>query len=48
MREVVRGQFFGEAGDEDDDDDYNDYDNYNEETDEENLDAGVSDPEKGS
>lgn len=49
MREVVRGQFFGQADDEDDDDDdYNDYDNSDEETNEENLDARVSDSEKGS
>lgn len=50
MREVVRGQFFGEGDDDDEeeDGDYNDYENYDGETDEENLDAGVSDPEKGS
>jgi len=43
MREVVRGQFFSEG---DDDDDYDDYDDYDVERDEENFDAGVSDPEK--
>ena len=43
MREVVRGQFFGEV---DDDDDYDDYDDYDEETNEDNIDAGVSDSEK--
>ncbi len=41
MREVVRGQFFGEI--DDDDDDYIDHD---EETNEDNADAGVSDSEK--
>jgi len=47
MREVVRGQFFGEA---DDDDDYydDDYDDYDEEVNEDNFDAGVSDSEKGT
>ena len=43
MREVVRGQFFGEV---DDDDDYDDYDDYDEEANEDNIDAGVSDSEK--
>ncbi len=38
MREVVRGQFFGEIDDDDDDSDA--------ETKEENFDADVSDPEK--
>ena len=41
MREVVRGQFFGEVDDDDDD-----YDDYDEEPNEDNFDAGVSDPEK--
>lgn len=43
MREVVRGQFFGEA---DDDDDYDDYDDYDDEANEDDFDAGVSDSEK--
>lgn len=41
MREVVRGQFFGEIDDDDDD-----YDDYDEEVNEDNFDAGVSDSEK--
>jgi len=41
MREVVRGQFFGEVDDDDDD-----YDDYDEEANEDNFDAGVSDSEK--
>lgn len=45
MREVVRGQFFGDV--DDDDDDYDDdYDDYNGEENEDNFDAGVSDSEK--
>jgi RNA recognition motif-containing protein len=40
MREVVRGQFFGEV---DDDDDYDDYDG---EANEDNFDDGMSDSEK--
>jgi cold-inducible RNA-binding protein len=44
MREVVRGQFFGEIDDDDDDDD--DYDDYDEEANEDNFDADVSDSEK--
>ena len=50
MREVVRGQFFGEVDDYDDDyddyDDNGDYDDYDKEANEENVDAGVSDSEK--
>jgi hypothetical protein len=41
MREVVRGQFFGEVDDDDDD-----YDDYDEEANGDNFDAGVSDSEK--
>jgi RNA recognition motif-containing protein len=41
MREVVRGQFFGDVDDDDDD-----YDDYDEEASEDNFDAGVSDSEK--
>jgi RNA recognition motif-containing protein len=41
MREVVRGRFFGEVDDDDDD-----YDDYDEEVNEDNFDAGMSDPEK--
>jgi RNA recognition motif-containing protein len=41
MREVVRGQFFGEVDDDDDD-----YDDYDDEANEDNFDAGVSDSEK--
>ena len=41
MREVVRGQFFGEIDDDDDD-----YDDYDEEANEDDFDAGVSDSEK--
>ena len=41
MREVVRGQFFGEVDDDDDD-----YDDYDEEANEDNFDAGMSDSEK--
>ena len=44
MREVVRGQFFGEV--DDDDDDYDDYDDYDDEANEDKFDAGVSDSEK--
>jgi RNA recognition motif-containing protein len=44
MREVVRGQFFGEV--DDDDDDYDDYDDYDEEANEDNFDADVSDSKK--
>ena len=46
MREVVRGQFFGEVDDDDDDYDDDDYDDYDEEVNEDNFDAGVSDSEK--
>jgi hypothetical protein len=38
MREVVRGQSFGEVDD--------DYDDYDEEANEDNFDAGVDDSEK--
>jgi RNA recognition motif-containing protein len=38
MREIVRGRFFGEAGDDDDD--------YDEEVNEDNFEAGVGDAEK--
>jgi RNA recognition motif-containing protein len=41
MREVVRGQFFGEVDDDDDD-----YDDYDDEVNEDNFDDGVSDSEK--
>lgn len=41
MREVIRGQFFGDLDDDDDD-----YDDYDEEVNEDNVDAGVSDSEK--
>ena len=41
MREIVRGQFFGEVDDDDDD-----YDDFDEEPNEDNFDAGVSDSEK--
>ena len=41
MREIVRGQFFGEVGDDDDDDD-----DYDAEVNEDNFDAGVNDSEK--
>jgi hypothetical protein len=41
MREVVRGQFFGDVDDDDDD-----YDDYDEEGNEDNFDAGVGDSEK--
>jgi cold-inducible RNA-binding protein len=41
MREVVRGQFFGEVDDDDDD-----YDDYDDEANEDNFDDGVSDSEK--
>jgi RNA recognition motif-containing protein len=44
MREIVRGRFFGNAGD--DDDDYDDYDDYDDEVNEDNFEAGVSDSEK--
>jgi RNA recognition motif-containing protein len=44
MREVVRGRFFGNVGD--DDDDYDDYDDYDEEANEDNFEAGVNDSEK--
>jgi RNA recognition motif-containing protein len=46
MREVVRGQFFGEV--DDDDDDYDDYDDYDDEANEDNIDDDVSDSEKGA
>jgi RNA recognition motif-containing protein len=46
MREVVRGQFFGEA--DDDDEDYDDYDDSDEEANEDNIEAGVSDSEKNT
>jgi RNA recognition motif-containing protein len=43
MREIVRGRFFGEVGDDDDD-----YDDYDEEVNEDNFETGVSDAEKGA
>lgn len=42
MREVIRGRFFGEV-----DDDYDDFDDYDDELNEDNIEAGVSDSEKG-
>jgi RNA recognition motif-containing protein len=45
MREIVRGQFFG---DDDDDDDYEDYEDYNADTDDESFDDDVSDPKKNT
>jgi cold-inducible RNA-binding protein len=46
MREIVRGRFFGEMGDDEDDYDDDDYDDYDEEVNEDNFEAGVSDSEK--
>src|SRR5262245_24822878 len=46
MREIVRGQFSSHGDEYDEDGDYDDYDDYEAETDGEDFDAGVIDPEK--